>query len=229
MTDEITNLNQHLLQLVTEACQHPPEHRVRQRNLTRVIRLVSPRLWKEYVPYYPDALQQTWLFFAKNICTKYDSTLGGIPVWLNTHLKWRLRDFYLKEQTTRQNEISAWQDQDGEVVNVADHIPAPDSSILDGEKPLWEKVREWAETNEELQQLHVDKHPEITARLLILRRLPPETKWQALAKEFGVVVPTLSSFYRRECKPRLQQFGESEGYDLQKPAKSKLKKPAKSK
>jgi hypothetical protein len=207
-----TDLNSKLRQLVTEACQHPPGSPQRQRRLTQVIRLVSPKLWRESVADYADAVQQTWVYFCKNICLTYDPTLGSVPTWLNAYLKRRLQDFYLNTQTRRQREISSWQDRDGEVVDVIDTVADRDRSILDAEIPLWEKVREWAETNPELQRIHIEGHPEITAQVLILRRLLSETKWKDLAEEFGVKVPTLSAFYQRQCMTRLRNFGEAEGY-----------------
>ncbi len=80
--------------------------------------------------------------------------------------------------------------------------------------PIEEEVRTWAETDAdgELRQTHIKNHPEITAQLLILRRLPPETSWEELSAEFGVKVSTLSMFYQRKCQPRLRKFGESQGY-----------------
>jgi hypothetical protein len=213
MNTDLTEPNAQLKKIVVEACQHPPGSPPRQRHLTRVIRLVSPKLWRENTPYYPDALQQTWVYFCKNICIKYDPELGAVSTWLNAYLKRRLQDFYIQSQTRRQREVSSWQDKDGDLVDIVDAIADRDRSILDGEKPLWQRVREWAETNEELQHLHIEGHPEITARVLILRRLPPEAKWKDLAEEFGVKsLQTLSSFYRRQCMPRLREFGDSEGY-----------------
>jgi hypothetical protein len=48
--------------------------------------------------------------------------------------------------------------------------------------------------------------------VLILRRLPPETPWKVLSEEFDIPSSTLSSFYQRQCLPRLREFGKSEGY-----------------
>jgi hypothetical protein len=40
----------------------------------------------------------------------------------------------------------------------------------------------------------------------MLLRLPPETPWQDISDQFGVPVPTLSSFYRRNCIPYLKKL-----------------------
>jgi DNA-directed RNA polymerase specialized sigma24 family protein len=205
--------------LVTEACGHPAGSRPRQRNLTRLIRLIANKLWKENTPYYEDALQQTWVYFCQNICEgntgeAYNPSRGSVLTWLNTYLKRRLQDFYIetkKQQATRfmgrQRQLG--RDEDSETADPLDNFPAsPDPP------PLLEEVRAWAETDQtgELRRTRLQDHPQVTAQILILRRLPPETSWKALAAELGVPASTLSSFYQRQCLPCLRKFGESEGY-----------------
>lgn len=206
----MSELDQQIRELVAEACGHPPGSPLRQRKLTQVIRLVSSKLWKESVSYYQDALQQTWIYFCKNICAAYDPNLASVPTWLNAYLKRRLQDGYIAAQKQAQQEIPSWQNQDGEWVNVADTLPDLRGDV----EPIWEKVRVWAKEDQdgELRQIHIEGRPEITCQVLILRRLLSETSWKALSEEFGIAIPTLSSFYRRQCMPRLRKFGETEGY-----------------
>ncbi|NEQ27774.1 MAG: sigma-70 family RNA polymerase sigma factor, partial [Microcoleus sp. SIO2G3] len=80
--------------------------------------------------------------------------------------------------------------------------------------PILEEVKAWVEADAsgELRRTHIEGHAAVTAQVLILRRLPPETSWKDLAAEFELSVSTLSSFYQRQCLPRLHKFGESEGY-----------------
>ena len=63
-----------LLQLVQAACQHPPGSRQRQKGLTQLIRLLNQQLWHTSDAYYPDALQQTWIYFCRNLC---EATTGN--------------------------------------------------------------------------------------------------------------------------------------------------------
>ena len=63
-----------------------------------------------------------------------------------------------------------------------------------------------------LGRISLENKPQITAQVLILRRLPPETAWSQLAEEYGVAAGTLSSFYQRKCKPLLREFSKSQGY-----------------
>ncbi len=204
----MSELGQQLRELVVEACKHPPGSAPRQRNLTRVIRLVSPKLWRESVPYYQDAVQQTWVYFCKHICDSYNPELGSVPVWLNAYLKFRLRDFRDATQNDIIKRVSPQIDRDGELINPIETVPAKPVA-----EPLLENLADWAKADPtgELKSLHIKGHPEVNAQMLILRRLS-ETKWKDLAAEFGVGIPALACFYQRKCIPRLRNFCESEGY-----------------
>lgn len=207
-------LDEQLRQLVGEACQHPPGSPQRQKNLTKIIRLITNKLWKENTPYYQDALQQTWIYFCQNICAgkintgePYNQERGTVITWLNFYLKKRLLDLRIKK--TQNLPISSPYDPDGERTNPIERIPAePDIP------PLLEEVKTWVETDPtgELRRTYISSHPEVTCQVLILRRLPPETSWKDLSAEYKLSVSTLSSFYQRQCLPRLRKFGESEGY-----------------
>ncbi len=213
------DLEQRLRQLVADACRHPPGHAERQKNLTRIIRLVTPKLWRESSPYYHDALQQTWVYFCQNVCEgntgkKFDPDRSRLDTWLNFYLRQRLKDGYLDSQKQRERTVAKQVQQSrsgetGDVIDPIDRLVAPPDI-----PPLLQQVREWAETDEtgELRQIFIEGRPELNCQTLILRRLPPETSWKELAAEFGVAIPTLSSFYQRQCIPRLRKFGASEGY-----------------
>ena len=208
-----------LLHLLTEACKHPAGSPERQKNLTKIIRSIKNKLWKENQPYYPDALQQTWVYFCQNICEgntgrPYDPNRGSIVTWLNFYLKKRLQDFHINNHheelvripTPMRNFSSG---ESNQTVDPVENIPAnPDVP------PLLEEVRTWVETDPEgeLRRIHLTNHPQVTCQILILRRLPPETSWKTLATEFNLSISTLSSFYQRQCLPLLRKFGELQGY-----------------
>lgn len=208
-----------LRQLVTEACSYQVGNAQRQKNLTQIIRLISNKLWKENTPYYQDALQQTWVYFCQNICEgntgePYNPTRGSVSTWLNFYLKRRLQDFYIENQKqkakTISNQAGGLASNDSEYpINPIENIPA-----VPYVPSLLEEVKIWVETDpdRELSSIHIANYPEITAKILILRRLPPETSWKTLATEYNLSISTLSSFYQRQCLPRLRKFGELEGY-----------------
>lgn len=193
--------------LVRETCQHPPQSIDRQIGLTRIVRAIakSGKLWWEDTPYYEDALQQTWLYFCRNLCEAnttdpYDPNLSSVTTWLDSYLKRRLRDYREELHKPKYQSI----DREKMPMPVASP-PVP---------PILEEVKEWvsADPEGELHRTHIRGHPEITCQVLILRRLPPRSSWEELSKEFNLPVTTLNSFYRRQCFPRLRKFGESQGY-----------------
>ena len=208
-----------LRQLVKDACKHLPGTTQRQQNLTKIIRLTAPKLWRESTPYYQDALQQTWVHFCQNICEqntgqKYDPTRSSVAAWLNNHLRWRLQDLCFKDRELQKKLVptvtrtSRTGEAEG-TVDPVDNLPAPPDI-----PPLLEEVRVWAETDAggDLRSTHLKGRPDINCQVLILRRLPPETSWKDLAAELKSSIPNLSSFYQRQCVSRLHKFGESEGY-----------------
>lgn len=204
--------SQFLSQLVIETCKYPPGSKERQKHLTRIIKIVNTQLWQEDTPYYEDALQETWIYFCRNICEGnrvYDPNKASVVTWLNNYLKWRLRDSYIKIQKQGKQIMPKQIDENNRVIDPIDNLPAkPDVP------PLLEEVKQWALTDSQnkLRRVYLENHPQITARSLILKRLPPETPWNELAAEYGVAVGTLSSFYQRKCKPLLRDFSKSQGY-----------------
>ncbi|MDX2211943.1 MAG: hypothetical protein SFY66_01520 [Oculatellaceae cyanobacterium bins.114] len=212
------NLEEQIRQWVIEACKHPSGSPTRQRYLTKVIRYTTHKLWRESSPYYQDALQQTWVYFCQNVCERgtgerYDPDRSSVTTWLNSYLKRRLQDFFIdtQKQQARKATGLAQLSRSGnhDLLDPLDTVAAePDVP------PILDEVRTWVETDatEELRRVCIEGHPAVNCQLLILRRLPPETSWKDLASEFGLSVSTLSSFYQRQCLPRLRKFGESEGY-----------------
>jgi hypothetical protein len=203
--------------LIREACSHPIGSRERQKYLTRIIRSISPKLWRENVPYYADALQQTWVYFCQNICegktgTVYDPEQASLVTWLNTYLKRRLQDGYIATQKQQARTTSIKVNEVGEKSGSYDPV---DFLVAQPDiPPLIEQVRQWVQTDaqKKLRRISIEGRPDVNCQVLILRRLPPETPWKVLAEEFGIPSSTLSSFYQRQCLPRLREFGKSEGY-----------------
>lgn len=206
-----------LLQLVQSACQHPPGSPQRQKGLTQLIRLLTQQLWHTSDAYYPDALQQTWIYFCRNLCEAttgraYDPDVASPVTWLNAYLKRRLQDFQIAENRKRATTVSPSSlriGSDGDPINPVDRLPAPPDV-----PPLLAQVSAWANADADgtLANLHITNHPEVTAQVLILKRLPPELPWKTLSAEYDISIGTLSSFYQRQCLPQLRAFGQSQGY-----------------
>ncbi|MBW4646991.1 MAG: sigma-70 family RNA polymerase sigma factor [Goleter apudmare HA4340-LM2] len=215
----MVELDDQLRSLVTEACENPPGSQKRQKQLTQIIRLTANKLWRESTPYYQDALQQTWLYFCRNICEgttgqAYNPNYGTVVTWLNAYLKRRLQDFYLNHSREQAMTVPIKMYQSGsgennEVLNPVDNLAATPEA-----PPILENVRAWVEEDldEELRGTNVKGRPDVNCQVLILKRLPPEASWKELSEELGLPIPTLSSFYQRQCLPRLRKFAETEGY-----------------
>jgi hypothetical protein len=213
MMDEF---EQQLRQLWAETCKHPPGSTNRQKGLTKMIRLIvnSGRLWRENSPYYEDALQQTWLYFCRNLCEattgkQYHPSQGSIINWLNSYLKRRLQDFRIQAQQAQAIQAKTTSESGVEQPDPVEQLPAPPYI-----PPILEITKQWAETdlNGKLRRIHIQGKPEVNCQILILKRLPPETSWTTLAAEFNIPTSTLIGFYRRQCIPLLRKFGESQGY-----------------
>ncbi|MBT9316238.1 sigma-70 family RNA polymerase sigma factor [Leptothoe spongobia] len=213
----MNDLQEQVQILIAEACRHPIGSLQRQKHLTKIIHLISNRLWHENTSYYQDALQQTWMYFCQNLCegktgNVYDPKKASVITWLNAYLKRRLQDGYIDVQKQRArtlNHLSSGTDSVTQSTDPVDRLAAqPDIP------PLLAEIRAWAKSDpgRKLTRIHLTNHPHITCQLLILKRLPPETPWKELATEFGVTISTLSSFYQRKCMPLLCEFAKSQGY-----------------
>jgi hypothetical protein len=205
-----------LRQLVAETCRQKIDSLDRQRGLTKIVRSIvkSGKLWKENAPYYEDALQQTWLYFCRNLCEaatgdRYDPSRGSVTTWLNAYLRRRLQDLYLQRKTTKNSTTVQIYSVDELGRDKIEALEAPPDI-----PPILETTRKWIETDPdgELHRTYIQGYPEVNCQALLLQRLPPETSWEVLAAQYKLSVSTLSSFYRRQCLPRLRKFGESQGY-----------------
>ncbi|NEO62647.1 MAG: sigma-70 family RNA polymerase sigma factor [Moorea sp. SIO4G2] len=213
----VDNLNSHLNKLVSEACLHPPQSIERQKGVDRLIRAIqaSKKLWRETTPYYEDALQKTWFYLCRNLCeavtakNPYDPEKGSVITWLTNYLKHRLKDFKLQEIEKRKNTEPKRIDNEGNPIDPVDNIPAPPHVT-----PIEEEIRQWLEADPptgKLNSIRVKGYPEVTIKALIERRCLLDLEWKAIAEEFGIEkVTTLRSFYNRQCKPRLREFGQQQ-------------------
>lgn len=165
------------------------------------------------VPDREDALQQTWLYFCRNLCEAttgkaYDGTKASVITWLNAYLERRLQDRRSHVIAERQVTVEPSLSPTGEYLDPLEQLPAPTQPL-----PILEEIWAWVEQEQHnLKRIHVRDRPDINCYSLMLRRLPPEVPWQELATEFGVAIATLSNFYQRECRPRLKAFVLAQGY-----------------
>ncbi|MBD2533355.1 sigma-70 family RNA polymerase sigma factor [Nostoc flagelliforme FACHB-838] len=206
----VSNLNQQLKHLVAEACSYPAKSLMRRQKLSEIVRVVmkSGKLWKENTAYYNDALQQTWLYFCRNP-EQYNPESCSVITWLDNCLKWRLQDFRSRETEIQAKTVPLSSLEVENTTNTVESLPAATDI-----PPILEETYQWAFTDpdNDLASTHVKGRPDVTCQILILRRLPPETPWKNIAKEFDLPPSTAPNFYKRECLPRLRNFALRQGY-----------------
>jgi len=224
----VNDLDKTLRTLIAQACNHPPKSWERRQRLSEVHRLVmkSGKLWREYTPYYNDALQEMWEFCCHNP-EQYDPSLKNVITWLDDYLKKRLRNFRDARYRQQRREIITVQTESEDTTDPIANLPArPDiHSVLE----IWEKTLDWVQTDPDnvLCSTCFRGYCQVNCQALILRRFPSETPWSTIAAEFNLTPPEakdLPKIYNRKCLPLLRKFAVSQGYveekDISSPRKS---------
>jgi hypothetical protein len=210
------------LELITQACQHPPDSLRRSRFLNQLIReiLKSGKLWKANTPYYQEALQETWIYLNRNLCEAttakeaYNPLKSSITTWLNAYLKMRLFDCSrapIKEsdKPNRRRIGSSEGEQDEEPINRTEYFAAdPDVTFY------LDELLQWIENdpNNELKSRHVRGKPKINCQVLLQRRCLYGQSLQEVAKEFECAPSTLYQLFNNDCRELLQKFCNDQGY-----------------
>jgi hypothetical protein len=212
----VDDLDQTLRTLVTEACSHPPKSWKRREKLSEVHRLVmkSGKLWREYTPYYNDALQEMWEYCCQNP-EQYDPNLQSVITWLDDYLKKRLRNLRDARYRQKSREITAIATEPGDTTDPIVNLPSrPDiQPVLE----IWEKTLEWVQSDSDnvLCSTCFRGYSKVNCQALILRRFPSETPWSTIAEEFNLTpseAKDLPKVYSRKCLPLLRKFAVSQGY-----------------
>lgn len=228
----MSTLDQTLQDLIAEAQSLNPKSLKQQQCLQKIYCLVmkSGKLWREYVPYYGDAVQQMWEYCCQHL-DEYDPEVGAVTSWFNFRLKKELRRF--RDQTKRSLDRTAFPTttSDGKRLDPVDTLPA--RPTIDPVLDILDKTLAWvkADPDGQLQATRFRKRADINAQVLFLKRFPSETPWSAIAADFDLntaEAKDLPKFYNRRCLPLLRKFGILQGYieesaiDRQRKGKEKL-------
>ncbi|NJN62338.1 MAG: sigma-70 family RNA polymerase sigma factor [Coleofasciculaceae cyanobacterium RL_1_1] len=209
---------QRLTNLALAACQHPPGSPERLRALNRLVREIqqSGKLWRDPdTEIYNEALSRTWLYFTQNLCeasttTPFDPSRSSVTHWFNTYLKYRLRD--LRNEKMNDRYRRPWSQAFFDPDNPTD--PTANLAAPEDIPPMLDITYAWldAGTEPRLQNIHVKGRSDITAEILIRKRLPPEASWKEIGEELDYPSQLLSAFYHRHCLPLLREFGREQGF-----------------
>jgi hypothetical protein len=148
--------------------------------------------------YDDDALQITCLALCKKIKKLARSRISMEPLhlinWFKKYLKWEV----FKNQV-RPLPLPLLQPDD---------LATPQDS-----KTIIEYVMDWIDEDPEglLSKTKMRKYDRITAQIVLKHRFM-NTSWRQISKLLGVPVPSLSSFFTRQCLPLLRNFAQSEIY-----------------
>ncbi len=211
-TNTLNDIDENLKKLVAKACSYLEGTEERQEALDEIIRelLRSRKVWREKTPYYEDALQQTWLYLCDNP-EQYNPERGTVTNWINNHLKWQLLDF---QQATWKEKLRSSAVQIANIEETYTQIEENNLLVRPDFLTILEQTRRWIETDatRELRKTHIKDRPDVNCQILMLLRLPPETRWETIARTFNLSMSTAPNFYKREALPRLQKFASTEGY-----------------
>jgi len=167
----------------------------------------------EEKPFYADALSTMWRYFLTHLWESDRARLFNQPgYWivgrLNKRLKGELQDLQTKaakqEQRREQPKLIG-----GEWLDPVDQLATLPTSELSS---LDRALSDWLKTNDEIQQVHIRGRSDVTGAIVIQRKLLNDEAWQTVSTALSCKIPTLSAFYERECRPRLQQFCKDNGY-----------------
>ena len=169
----------------------------------------SQQLWSEDVPYYEEALRETWASLCQNGYqpdTDAPDVPEGIHVlpWLNQSLRTRLHNFHTANPEQQPPRLPTWI-----AANVPQTLDPKVKLLISSDRPpRLPEIYHWVETDVtgELAQTQMPDCADVTCQTLILRRLPPATPWPQLSADFGVSITTLSRFYQQHCLCHLRRF-----------------------
>jgi hypothetical protein len=218
---QLQTLHQQLQTLMEKGLTLPTGDPQRRVLANRIIRLIqqSGKLWRASgtdQDFYEDALMLTWKSFCRNLWEETTAKTGAyskpdcnIVARLNAYLKRRVGDLANEARLEAQQRQQQWLDRESNLwIDPIDQVAAPPHEPQD----LRSAVENWLVRDTTTWQVHVRGKPEITVAWLIREYLLADRKWKEVSAMALVPISTLSSFYERECRPRLQVFCQEEEY-----------------
>jgi hypothetical protein len=218
-TEPMNQLDDQLHRLIEETRHYPPSSRQRAKGVAQIIQMIlnHPQLLGKNLisnvshEDYEDALYKTLSRFFPQKWETFDPGNAKFITWFNVWLTGELKNRQKKNIEAEKRRASWKQNEDGEwqdpLVNLSD--PQTPSRYFE----LLEKIRSWLESEQrELRCIHLRDRPHINCSVLVQKRLLDQNPWRQLEEDLGASIPTLSSFYYRQCLPPLRQFLSSQNW-----------------
>lgn len=205
-------LDERLKQLAIKAQKCSPTTTERQQALMQLVQAIlqSGRLCRpyrgqfegNYEDIYAEAKQELLLYICQKIET-YNPEKSPVMRWVNFLLEKRFFPEAIPKIMDDKNIKRTLE----ELENLVDYEERSSS--------LSELIKECLETDPEnlFKNEHIENQPQANFQAIALRLLAGKS-WKEISHEFGVKVPTLSSFYRRSLqkfKLKLQEYCREQG------------------
>jgi DNA-directed RNA polymerase specialized sigma24 family protein len=195
-------LDKKLEELALTAQKSPVKSLSRQIALTKLMQSIQEsgsfgcRKYNYSDDIYNEALQETWLYICRKI-ENYKPEVGKVLAWVNFILDKRFKDA-IKRKTKNSfksldEPIYMGGDSEATHLTLLDTIEQQQTESDDA-KMLKEILSE--DLQGVFSQEHIKHHPEANFKEIVLRRLAQQS-WKEMSIEWGIAIPTLSSFYRR--------------------------------
>ncbi len=201
-----------LKKLALEAQRQPPYSESRQQALIELVnaillsgKLCHPHCWISphgfYKLIYDEAVNQTLAYICQKIDNfKPESESGQeqkFISWVNFRLDKMVLDAYGKFKKQNATEIPTLSDLE----NIAQPESQSNSTAL-----LIKFIQ--SDVSNNFKNEHIRNYPHANFQAIALATVYGKS-WEEISKEFGIKVPTLSSFFRRTCQkfaPQLQEY-----------------------
>jgi hypothetical protein len=228
-------MDERLRELITAVCQHPQGTLERQKAMQRLLIQLQhlPGLLKSSHPDYLDALNHTWEWVSRSLCSSFElrspSLQTSLVKWVNGYLKWRIKDLYSAKATlalSLDTPIGDWEAGEPLVDKLSETgLNTPSLSGLEGhiERLQREKIQRLGlqlelyiqqDPEKKLCNCYPRAHPDCNCQMLSQRRYlqdPPDT-FENIAQELNMKLQQLTNHWYGRCKPLLQAIATDLGY-----------------
>ncbi|MBD2776078.1 sigma-70 family RNA polymerase sigma factor [Iningainema tapete] len=192
--EDTCQLDKQLKELATAAQQQPQPTKSRRVALSKLVDAIwkSPKLYRPYSgqsksldeDVYDEAVQNLFLYICNNI-NKYNPERGTVMTWVNMLLTQRFFPEAVRKIIGRGNEIKL---EDSHLENL------PSSEDIS----LFKEVLKFIEDDPEgiFALKHIKGYPEANFQAIAIKRILGIT-WKDISAEWGISIPSLSTFYQR--------------------------------
>lgn len=230
-------MDERLRQLIAGVCQHSEGSRERRKAMHRLLIELQrlPGLLKSSHPDYLQALNQTWEWSSRYICSTFEvrtpSIQESLVKWINGYLYWRIKDLHSpKAAKLISLDKSIGDNEQGTSLLEQISDSGLGTPILSGLDCYIEQLQQQKlqrlglelehyielDPRGKLQNCYPRTHPSCNCQLLSQRRYlkePPDT-FQDIAQELQMKPAQITNHWYGRCKPLLQKIAEDLGYEV---------------